>query len=67
MTTSRGPLRLSADVGGTFTDVAACDEPTGRLKLGKTLAIIDLSLYSAGVAEPVAHSVMTYAIPPGKT
>ena len=35
--TSRGPLRLSADVGGTFTDVAAFDEPTGRLKLGKTL------------------------------
>ena len=24
-------LRLSADVGGTFTDVAAFDEPTGRL------------------------------------
>src|SRR5687768_3920436 len=37
MNTSRGPLRLSADVGGTFTDVAAFDEPTGRLKLGKTL------------------------------
>jgi uncharacterized protein (TIGR00369 family) len=36
------------------------------LKLGKTLAIIELSLYSAGVAEPVAHSVMTYAIPPVK-
>jgi N-methylhydantoinase A len=37
MNKSRGPLRLSADVGGTFTDVAAFDEPTGRLKLGKTL------------------------------
>ena len=32
-----GRLRLSADVGGTFTDVAAFDEPTGKLKLGKTL------------------------------
>lgn len=31
------PLRLSADVGGTFTDVAAFDERTGRLRLGKTL------------------------------
>jgi len=30
-------LRLSADVGGTFTDVAAFDEATGELKLGKTL------------------------------
>jgi len=30
-------LRLSADVGGTFTDVAAFDEATGELRLGKTL------------------------------
>ena len=31
------PIRLSADVGGTFTDVAAFDETTGELRLGKTL------------------------------
>jgi N-methylhydantoinase A len=31
------PIRLSADVGGTFTDVAAFDETTGELSLGKTL------------------------------
>jgi N-methylhydantoinase A len=31
------PVRLSADVGGTFTDVAAFDEATGALRLGKTL------------------------------
>ncbi len=30
-------IRLSADVGGTFTDVAAFDESTGELRLGKTL------------------------------
>jgi len=30
-------IRLSADVGGTFTDVAAFDESTGQLRLGKTL------------------------------
>ena len=30
-------IRLSADVGGTFTDVAAFDEKTGELRLGKTL------------------------------
>jgi N-methylhydantoinase A len=29
--------RLSADVGGTFTDVAVFDETTGALRLGKTL------------------------------
>ena len=32
-----GQIRLSADVGGTFTDVAAFDEATGELQLGKTL------------------------------
>ncbi len=31
------PIRLSADVGGTFTDVAAFNEMTGELTLGKTL------------------------------
>jgi uncharacterized protein (TIGR00369 family) len=36
------------------------------LKLGRTLAIIELSLYSAGVDDPVAHTVLTYAIPPAK-
>jgi N-methylhydantoinase A len=30
-------IRLSADVGGTFTDVAAFDEMTGELRLGKAL------------------------------
>jgi N-methylhydantoinase A len=30
--------RLAADIGGTFTDVAAFDEKTGRLLLGKTLS-----------------------------
>jgi N-methylhydantoinase A len=30
-------IRLSADVGGTFTDVAAFNEATGELTLGKTL------------------------------
>jgi N-methylhydantoinase A len=31
------PIRLSADVGGTFTDVAAFNETTGEMALGKTL------------------------------
>ena len=31
-------LRLAADIGGTFTDVAAFDECTNRLLLGKTLS-----------------------------
>ena len=31
-------LRLAADIGGTFTDVAAFDESTRRLLLGKSLS-----------------------------
>ncbi len=30
-------MRIAADIGGTFTDVAAFDETTGKLLLGKTL------------------------------
>jgi N-methylhydantoinase A len=33
----KGGLRLSADIGGTFTDIAGFDETTGELRLGKTL------------------------------
>lgn len=33
------------------------------LKVGKTLAIGEVSIYSEGMAEPVAHATGTYAIP----
>jgi N-methylhydantoinase A len=32
------PLRLAADIGGTFTDIAVFDEKTGALKFGKALS-----------------------------
>jgi N-methylhydantoinase A len=36
---TRSPrLRLAADIGGTFTDVAAFDERTGKLSFGKALS-----------------------------
>ena len=34
------------------------------LKVGKTLAVGEVWLYSGGVTEPVAHVVGTYSIPP---
>lgn len=34
------------------------------LKLGKTLAVGEVSIYSEGSTEVVAHAVGTYAIPP---
>src|SRR5215813_13433297 len=30
-------LRLAADIGGTFTDIAVFDDKTGRLSFGKVL------------------------------
>ena len=37
------------------------------LKLGRTLAVGEVSLYSEGLPEMVAHAVGTYAIPPTKS
>lgn len=38
------------------------------LKLGKSLAIAEVAILSEGVAEgPVAHTVLTYSIPPART
>lgn len=34
------------------------------IKVGKTLAIGEVSVYSEGDSDPVAHAVGTYAIPP---
>jgi N-methylhydantoinase A len=51
------PLRLAADIGGTFTDIAAFDESSGRLTLGKALstpaALVDG--IETGVAKAGAH------------
>ena len=33
------------------------------IKLGKSLAVGEVNIYSEGVAEPVAHAVGTYSIP----
>ncbi|PCI79768.1 MAG: thioesterase [SAR86 cluster bacterium] len=36
------------------------------LKLGRTLAVAEVTIYSDGDDRPVAHSVGTYSIPPNK-
>src|SRR5258708_3390334 len=55
-------LRLSADVGGTFTDIAAFDEASGELRLGKTLTTpsrlvegIESGVVKAGVSFEAAR------------
>jgi len=51
--------RLASDIGGTFTDVAAFDEKTGRLLLGKALStparLVD------GIAAGVDKALARYA------
>ncbi|MEQ9120947.1 MAG: hydantoinase/oxoprolinase N-terminal domain-containing protein, partial [Alphaproteobacteria bacterium] len=54
-----GGLRLAADIGGTFTDIAAFDAASGKLHFGKTLstpaALID------GIADGVDKAGVTFA------
>src|ERR1700689_1679527 len=35
---AQGKLRLAADIGGTFTDIAVFDEKSGKLTFGKALS-----------------------------
>jgi N-methylhydantoinase A len=50
-------LRLAADIGGTFTDVAAFDEVNNRLLLGKSLSTPQAMVegIEAGVAKAGTH------------
>jgi len=34
------------------------------IKLGKRLAVLEVTIYSEGLDEPVAHATGTYSIPP---
>jgi len=51
--------RLAADIGGTFTDVAAFDEKTGRMLLGKALSTPRNMV--EGISTGVAKAGTTYA------
>ena len=56
---TKSRLRLAADVGGTFTDVAAFDEATGQLVFGKSLSTpINLD---AGIRAAVEKSGARFA------
>src|SRR5215472_4082207 len=50
---AQGRLRLAADIGGTFTDIAVFDEKTGKLTFGKALSTPQhlVEGISAGVAK----------------
>ena len=56
---SSSSVRLAADIGGTFTDVAAFDTAAGRLLFGKTLTtprhLVD------GIADGVTKAGTSFA------
>ena len=40
--------------------------PATMLKVGRTMGVGEVFVYSEGAEEPVAHSTMTYSIPPNR-
>lgn len=62
------PLAVTTNLSINFLRKPAADRDIlgecKLLKLGKTLAVGEVSLYSEGSTNPVAHVVCTYAIPP---
>ena len=52
-------FRLAADIGGTFTDIAAFDAQTGSLLFGKALSTTDALV--EGIADGVAKAGTTFA------
>lgn len=64
------PLAVTTNLSINFLRKPAADRDIlgecRLLKVGKSLAVGEVSLYSEGDAEPVAHVVCTYAIPPQK-
>lgn len=61
------PLTVTTQLSVNFLRKPAADRALigvcKLIKLGRTLAVGEVSLYSEGLDEPVAHAVGTYAIP----
>src|SRR5262250_44504 len=56
---SHGNVRLAADIGGTFTDIALFDATTGQLTFSKTLSTPDRLV--DGITSGVAKAGSDYA------
>jgi N-methylhydantoinase A len=59
MTTNGATLRLAADIGGTFTDIAVFDDKSGRLTFGKALSTPHHLV--EGITAAVAKAGSSYA------
>ncbi len=64
------PLAVTTSLSINFMRKPAADRDLigvcRLLKVGKTLAVGEVAIYSEGMDAPVAHATGTYAIPPGK-
>ncbi len=64
------PLAVTTSLTINFLRKPAAGRPIvgvcRLMKLGRALAVGEVSLYSEGQDEPVAHAVGTYSIPPGE-
>lgn len=62
------PLAVTTSLSVNFLRKPAADRDIlgvcTLMKVGRSLAVGEVSLYSEGSDEPVAHAVGTYAIPP---
>ncbi|HWV51336.1 PaaI family thioesterase [Pseudorhodoplanes sp.] len=64
-----GPVALAVTINFNINflrrpDQRALIADAAMLKLGKRLAVMEVTLYSEGSEEPVAHVTSTYSIPP---
>ena len=62
------PLAVTTSLSVNFLRKPSADQAIlgvcRLLKVGRALAVGEVALYSEGSAEPVAHAVGTYSIPP---
>lgn len=62
------PLAVTTNLNINFLRKPAAHQPiwarATMLKVGRTMGVGEVFVYSEGVEEPVAHSTMTYSIPP---
>lgn len=64
------PLAVTTNLNINFLRKPVAHAPiwarATMLKVGRTMGVGEVFVYSEGVEEPVAHSTMTYSIPPEK-
>lgn len=62
------PLAVTTNLNINFLRKPEANQPirarANMLKVGRTMGVGEVFVYSGGVEEPVAHSTITYSVPP---